>query len=239
MSNGMVLDLVVLGILFISAAVAFMRGFVREVLTIGSLAGAALATFVFGPGLTPLARGWIIDPGAPQPQKLFDLVPYTMLAPVLAYGLVFVAVLIVLTVVTHMISKGVHAAGLGPVDRTLGVVFGLIRGIIIIGLLSLVMNFILNKDQRQKLFADSQTYPYVNYLADFTQGMLPGRDVLGKDGSGKDAAAPVGQGPLEPGQAGRGRSSGGAGYTRGDRKTLDSMVEEQPARKRPPHGFNE
>src|SRR5262245_42049960 len=145
----MVLDLVVIGILLLSAAVAFWRGFVREVLTIGSLLGAAAATYFLGPNLTPMTRGWIIDPEAPEPQRLFGLIPYEMLAPLIAFAIVFVAVLVALTLVTHLVSKGVHSVGLGPVDRSLGVAFGLLRGVIVVGLMGIVMNFVLSDQQRE------------------------------------------------------------------------------------------
>ncbi|MBU6234869.1 MAG: CvpA family protein [Alphaproteobacteria bacterium] len=233
----MVLDLVVLGILLLSSVVAFMRGFVREVLTIGSLAGAAAATLVFGSSLTPMTRGWIIDPNATEPQSLFGLVPYEMLAPVIAYAITFVTVLIVLNIITHMVSKGVHAVGLGPVDRTLGVVFGLVRGVVIVGLLSLVLNFVLSDTQRETMFSDSKTYPYVGYLADLTGALMPGRDVLDKvknHGTDEKAAEKVGQQPLEPGQA---RKS--AGYSSAQRKKLEALVEQpQDQRKSRSMQFN-
>lgn len=227
--NPMVLDLVVLGILLVSAIVAFMRGFVREILTIGSLVGAALATFLFAPMLTPFARGWLVDPNAAEPQQLFGMIPYEMLAPVVAYAVVFVVVLILLTIVTHMVSKGVHSVGLGPVDRSLGVVFGLVRGVIIVGLMSLVMNFVLSDEQRTSIFGESKTYPYVGYLADLTNALLPGREVLDRVHDKKEkaeAAAQIpatGREPLEPGQANGGRSSGG--YTQKERKKLETLIE--------------
>jgi membrane protein required for colicin V production len=231
----MILDLVVLGILFVSAAVAFMRGFVREVLTIGSLAGAAIATLAFGSSLTPTVRGWIVDPSIEAPQLLFNLVPYEMVAPVVSYGIVFVLTLIVLTIITHLISKGVHAAGLGPVDRSLGVVFGLVRGVIVIGLISLVMNFVLNDTQRETFFADSKVYPYVSSLADLTQALLPGRDVLGKKDHAK-AIEDIGKQPLEPGQqSGQSKRSGG---TQKHVKPEETPAEAQAERPRRNLQFN-
>lgn len=231
----MLLDLVVIGILFVSATVAFLRGFVREVLTIGSLAGAAAATLVFGPGLTPLTSSWIIDPAATEPQMLFGLVPYTMIAPVAAYALVFVLTIIVLTIVTHMVSKGVHAVGLGPVDRSLGVVFGLLRGVVIIGLLSLVINFVTDDKQREKYFGDSKTYVYVSYLANLTEALLPDRDVLDKEKL-KKVAEKVGNQPLEPGQS-RAAKGSGAGYSDAQRKKLEGMLE-KPESQRKSMQFN-
>lgn len=232
----MLLDLVVLGILLVSAAVAFMRGFVREVLTIGSLAGAAAATLVFGSALTPVTRGWIVDPNATEPQMLFNLVPYEMLAPVAAYALVFVGTLVVLTMVTHMVSKGVHAVGLGPVDRSLGVVFGLLRGVVIVGLMSLVLNFVLSDTQRDQFFGEAKTYPYVNYMASLTEALLPGRDILNKESIEK-AKEKMGNAPVEPGQS-RAAKNGGAGYNKDQRKKLDGMIE-KPAPERKSMQFND
>lgn len=203
----MVLDLVVIGILFVSAALAFMRGFVREILTIGGLIGAALATWMFGPSLTPTVQGWIVDPNATQPQQLFGLIPYEMLAPVIAFAIVFGVVLVGLSIVTHMISKGVHSVGLGPADRSLGVVFGLARGVILIGLMMLVLNFVFSDKQREQYFGDSKTYPYASYTADLMHALLPGRDVVDKKPN-KDILALTGRQPLEPGQAGKGRRGG-------------------------------
>jgi len=241
--NAMVLDLIVFGILLASAVVAFMRGFVREVLTIGSLGGAAAGALVFGPAVSPIVHGWLVDPAATQPQQLFGLIPYEMLAPVIAYAIVFVVVLILLTIVTHMISKGVHSVGLGPVDRTLGVVFGLVRGVVLIGLMSLVMNFVLSQSQRQEFFGQSKTYPYINYLADLTNALLPGRDVLdkvhhkGKDKetvAGEDAT--VGREPLEPGQSAAAKKTGG--YSDAERKKLEALIQKPKSTPKAHSQFN-
>jgi len=201
----MILDLVVIGVLLLSALVAFWRGFVREVLTIISLLGAAIATYLYGPKMVPIAQGWIVDPEAKDPQVLFGLIPYEMIGTALGFGLVFVVVLAALTLASHFFSRAVHYVGLGPVDRSLGVVFGLVRGVVILGLLSVVLNFAVAEDKRTEYFADSKTYPYMSYLADLTSAMMPGKDALDKSAGDR-----LGKGPLEPGQATRVRSGSGA-----------------------------
>lgn len=241
----MVLDLIVIGVLLISAAVAFWRGFVREVLTIGSLLGAAAATYFFGPNLTPMVRGWIIDPAAKEPQQLFGIVPYEMLAPVIAFAMVFTATLIVLTIATHLIARGVHSVGLGPVDRSLGVVFGLVRGVMIVALMGLIINFVLSDEQQEQYFGESKTFPAVAYSAALAQALMPDREVLeGKAKKKTNAALSAvsgsipGREPLEPGQTGRSASSSsgaaGEGYTAAQRKAIGALVEPQveKARKR-------
>ncbi|HEY8963610.1 MAG TPA: CvpA family protein [Alphaproteobacteria bacterium] len=207
----MILDLVVIGILLLSALVAFWRGFVREVLTIISLLGAAVATFLFGPRMVPVVQDWLVDPEAKEPQQLFGLIPYEMVGTALGFGLVFIVVLSVLTIASHLFSRVVHYVGLGPVDRSLGVVFGLIRGVVILGLMSVVLNFAVAEDKRADYFADSKTYPYMTYLADLTSAMMPGKDVLNRD---KIQMAAQDKSPLEPGQANKVRpASGGSKLT--------------------------
>jgi membrane protein required for colicin V production len=224
----MVLDLVVIGILLVSAAVAFLRGFVREIFTIGSLLGAAFATLYFGPGLVPTVEGWLVDPAASEPQTLFGLIPYSMLVPVVAFALVFTVAILLLTFATFLVSKGVHSVGLGPVDRSLGVVFGLVRGFILIGLMGMVFNFVLSDDQRETYFGQSKTYGYVNYTADLMQALLPGKDVIEtikekKDRHDKKVAA-TGKEPLEPGQTGKARSGNG-NYANLQRQAIQNMAQ--------------
>jgi len=176
----MALDLVVLGILLFSALVAFMRGFIREVLTICGLIGAAIASLYGGPQFAPVTKGWMVDPDAEKPQKLFNLIPYDMVATALAYLIVFVVVLIALNVLAYYISKAARAAGLGPIDRSLGVVFGLLRGVLLIGLLYLPAHIMFTTEQKQDWFGDSKTLPYVTYTAELMQALLPGAEVTDK-----------------------------------------------------------
>src|SRR5271166_3650253 len=106
-------DIVVLGVLAISALLAFLRGFVREVLGIGAWVGAVLAAVWAFPFARPQFREWL---GAP------DLVdPVT-------FGAVFIVVLLVLMLLSGWIGALVRRSVLGGLDRTLGLVFGLVRG---------------------------------------------------------------------------------------------------------------
>ena len=82
-------DLAVLGVLALSALLAFLRGFVREVLGIAAWVGAALAAYLAFPYVRPRVREWL---GAP------DLVD-----PV-AFLTVFVVVLLILLLVSTWIG---------------------------------------------------------------------------------------------------------------------------------------
>lgn len=112
-----VLDLAAIGVLVGSVAWGIWRGFTREIM---SLAGWVLAF---------LAANSVAGP-------LGDMLPASIATPevrvLIAFVVVFVLVLIAAAVVGMVLSKFLKAAGLSGVDRTLGGLFGLARGIIII-----------------------------------------------------------------------------------------------------------
>lgn len=169
----MIFDLIVLAALLISAGIAFFRGFIREVLTILGVLGGLVAAYFCGPLLSPMVRGWFENGGDGEDQKLFNLVPYDVVADGLAYGSVFIIVVIVLSVASHLLSGWAKAVGLGAVDRTLGVIFGILRGVIILGLLYLPIHVLIDPKAREGWFEGSRTHFYVSATADWMMKFLP------------------------------------------------------------------
>lgn len=106
-------DLAVLGILAVSALLAFMRGLVREVLGIGAWFGAIVAAVAGLPLARGIVRNWMTTPEWVDP---------------ISFGVVFLATLILLSIAARIISSSVRGSALGGVDRTLGLIFGLARG---------------------------------------------------------------------------------------------------------------
>ena len=106
-------DLAVLGVLVVSAFLAFLRGLVREVLGIGAWIGAVMAAIATLPMAREVARKWISEPAWIDP---------------VSFLAVFLVTLIVLSLAARMIGGMVRGSALGGVDRSLGLVFGLARG---------------------------------------------------------------------------------------------------------------
>src|SRR6185503_9738014 len=107
-------DLVVLAVLAVSALLAFVRGLVREVLGLAAWVGAIFAGVWALPRVRPRFEEWLghspwVDP--------------------VAFALVFVVSLIVLMLISRWVSALVRASPVGGLDRTLGLVFGLGRGV--------------------------------------------------------------------------------------------------------------
>ena len=175
MDFALILDIVVVVIILISSVVAFLRGFVREVLTILGLGGAALMALIAGPKLAPGIENWLTG-GVPLDEvetKLWGFVPYDIAAMCFSYLGLFVVTLIVMSIISHYIAKSVHAVGLGPVDRSLGVVFGVVRGLLLIGLLYMPFHILMEEKDKEEWFASSHSYGYVEQTSEILVGFMP------------------------------------------------------------------
>ena len=156
-------DIVVLAVIALSTLLALGRGFVKEILSIFGWIGAAIGTFlifVYVPEVREFVGKQIADP---------------LLAKIVCAVGLFVVLLIVLGFFNHAISSRVHASSLGPLDKSLGLVFGLVRGVVLIALAYMVMTdwFMPNKGQRPQVINEARTEPYVAMAADFIKSKIP------------------------------------------------------------------
>lgn len=181
----MIVDLVVLAVVLVSALISFMRGFIREVLTIAGVVGGIVAAIAFGPRLAPTVRGWFgIEEGKDTP-KLFDIIPMEFVSDAVTYGGIFISVVIVLYILTHFISGAAKAVGLGPVDRTLGVVFGIARALILLGLIYMPLNVLIPPSNKEELFEDSQTHFVIEKVSTAMASYLPDYEEVKKEADEK------------------------------------------------------
>ncbi len=175
MSIGLFLDIAVIAVVLISVIIAVLRGFIREVLTIFGFAGGAAAAYVLGDFLVGTTRGWLgVVDDSETPQMFMDVVPYTVVAEVLAYGLVFITFVILLSIVSYFLSKFVKSIGLGAIDRALGAVFGLVRAALVLGLLYLPFYYMVeDKEQKAEWFGDSKSQVYLEAASGWIDGYIP------------------------------------------------------------------
>jgi membrane protein required for colicin V production len=249
MSIATVVDLLVIFVLLISAGVSFFRGFIREVLTIFGVIGGLLAALFFGAMVQPLTDSWFGVEEGKDAGKFFDLIPYSVAADATAYGGIFLSVFIILQLISHFLSSAVQALGLGPVDRTLGVFFGIARGVVLLAILYLPFHLVLSDEQKKLWFKDSKTLFYVESLSKVLAGYLPetGDDKKGdekkEDTDTREKLKSLDvldDGKKKDDQESNPETEGGDaadGYDSKERQILDSLIEKKiPV---PIGGFNE
>jgi membrane protein required for colicin V production len=117
-------DAVVIGIIVVSTVIAFLRGFVREMLTVGSWIGAALVTLYGFPVVTPKFEHWIAS---------------KLAADIIGSVTLFLLTLIIFSLLSHAIARFVRGSALTAVDRSLGLLFGLARGAVLVSLAYMLM----------------------------------------------------------------------------------------------------
>ena len=154
-------DIIIVAIMLISAGVAFFRGLIREVLTLAGVIGGVFVALIFGDNLIPTMEGWLGVGESEEPKELFGLIPYEFLAAVLAYGAVFLAFVIALSILSHFLSKAASAIGLGPIDRTLGILFGLARGLLLLAILYMPLYLTFSDEAKEEWFGNSKLIPYI------------------------------------------------------------------------------
>lgn len=154
-----VLDLIVIIVLVLSGIAAFMRGFVREVLGIAAWIGAFFAALYGFSLLSPMFRD--LAPSAPW------------VADWIAGILIFVLTLVALYILSGLISKTVRETVLGPLDRSLGFVFGLFRGWLIMVALILGLNWIIAPGSQPNWLRDAVTRPMLDRSAAMVIRLLP------------------------------------------------------------------
>jgi len=153
------LDLAAAAILLISAVLAFFRGFVHEVLAITAWVGAVLAALNGLPFVRDKAR---------------ELIPITWAADAAAAAVLFLGSLIVLALITRSISKRVQESALNGLDRSLGFLFGIVRGAFVVAVAYIVLSWVWpGDDERPAWIAEARSLPLMEAGADMVRALVP------------------------------------------------------------------
>ncbi len=122
------LDMIVLAVMLVSGLLAMVRGFMREILSIAAWGAAAIVTLYSFNKLLPTAKTYFNN----------DTV-----ATIAVIAGVFIGTLIVVSIVTVRISDMILDSRIGALDRTLGFLFGLARGLLIVVVAFLFFNWLV------------------------------------------------------------------------------------------------
>jgi membrane protein required for colicin V production len=143
------LDLILVGIMLVSGLLAVMRGFTREVLSlfawIAALIGGYLATL--SPQLLDLAKQYVEQ---------------EIVAKIAIGGIVFLVILIILSLISVRIADFVVDSAAGTFDRTLGFIYGLARGLVLVTIAYLFYGWATACDRQESWVRNAQSLPYIN-----------------------------------------------------------------------------
>ena len=208
-------DILVVLIIIVSALLAFGRGAAREVLGIGAWVGAGVATFFAFPHTRPIAR---------------DLIPSSMLIADVVAGLaVFIVVLVILTFINQIISGRIQRSRGGALDRTLGFIFGLLRGAALVCIAYMLFGSVVQRSEWPPWVDEARTLPYI------TQGVAALREVVPEEVADEgtrhvqetfeDGRKRSVRELTEPVPAERREEDGETGYSDRERNQLDGLSE--------------
>ena len=145
------IDYAIVGIIALSALFSILRGFVKEVL---SLLGWVSAFFI--------AKIYYVS-GA---EWLTGSIESDMARHVVAWILLFLLTLIGFAILNKLIAQVISQSGLSAIDRILGMVFGALRGVLVITLVVVLMRQ-FTAVETESWWASSTVLPHIALLADW------------------------------------------------------------------------
>ncbi|HKD48241.1 MAG TPA: CvpA family protein [Rhizomicrobium sp.] len=222
-------DILVGLVLAVSTFYAVWRGFLHETLSIFALVAAGFAALYLGPWLLPWIR-----------QHITTL----WLAIVATDAAVFLVVYVPLAFLSRRISNAVRGSAIGPLDRILGIAFGVIRGLAIVGLAYIGFVYYVPTHDHPSSLTHARTLPLMQMTAGVLHALVPNRyfgaftahprdqlgDLIRRNEEPVKAAAEEKPENIEVPQDHMPHKSISAarsekGYGAKDRRALDSLVE--------------
>jgi len=209
------LDIILLVVMLISGLLAMIRGFMREVLSIVAWIAAAATTLYFYGRLLPVAKSYFNN----------DIV-----AAGAVIGGVFLGTLLIVSIITVRISDMILDSRIGALDRTLGFLFGLGRGLIIVVVAYLFFDWLVPQKSQPTWVTDAKSRVVLAGTGDWIKSMLPDdpestilkRLKRPKEDGGEEQPA---QGQRSDNSAPRPVASTGEGYERSDRTDMRQLIE--------------
>jgi membrane protein required for colicin V production len=152
------LDGLLIAVMLISGLLAMIRGFMREILSITAWVAAAVMTLYLYAKLLPTAKGYFNN----------DIV-----ANVVVVAGVFLATLLLVSAVTIKISDMVLDSRIGALDRTLGFLFGLGRGLLIVVVAFLFVEWLVPAKAQPGGIRDAKSRVVLIGTGDWLRSLLP------------------------------------------------------------------
>jgi membrane protein required for colicin V production len=152
------LDVILLIVMLVSGLLAMIRGFMREILSIAAWGIAALATLYSFTRVTPLVQQYVQNDIA---------------AKGIAIVGVFLGTLLLVTILTVRISDMILDSRVGALDRTLGFLFGLARGLVIVVIAFLFFAWLVPDNRQPEWVQNAKSKVVLQGTGNWLISMLP------------------------------------------------------------------
>jgi membrane protein required for colicin V production len=153
-----IFDGIVIGVVLFSAVLAMVRGFSREILSIVSWGGSAVAAYYLYPKLVPYAKHYTDD---------------DRIAIVGSAAVVFLVALIIISFITMKIADFIIDSRIGALDRTLGFLFGAARGVLLLVVAVAFWNWLVDEAHRPAWVNNAKSKPFLDSLVVKLEAALP------------------------------------------------------------------
>lgn len=192
------LDIIVISVMLLSGVLAMVRGLMREVFSILSWVVAAGVTLYFYKSTLPFVKPYITQ---------------DMAATATTVAILFLGTLLIASIITARISDMVLDSRIGPVDRSLGFLFGLARGLLVMVVAFMFFNWLVPAKSQPPWVLDAKSRPALQSAGDWLMAQLPDDpentilNKLKKPPAGDEGDAPAAPAaPNAPAPSGGGRN---------------------------------
>ena len=152
------LDLGLIAVILISGFLAMLRGFTREVLAIASWGAAAVAAIYLHPLVLPYVKPYIAK---------------DVIALAVAAAAVFFVTLIVVSLITIKLSDAILDSKVGALDRSLGFLFGAVRGLLLCVIAFVFFNWLVPEQTQPQWVKTARMRPLLQATGDQLMAILP------------------------------------------------------------------
>jgi membrane protein required for colicin V production len=152
------IDVIVIAVILLSAVIALYRGLVRETFSIFEWVASAYAAIRLTPIFQPMLAG-IVEP--------------SWLAWIAVFVGTFLIVLVPLSIMTHRFAELVKRSEIGAIDRALGFVFGIGRGLVIVGLAYIAYASFVPLESQSATVTQARLFPLIQNSSEVLLSLVP------------------------------------------------------------------
>ncbi|WP_417318089.1 CvpA family protein [Emcibacter sp.] len=168
------LDVIVISTLLISGIISWSKGFTTEALSLAAWAGAIIITLQGHPVVSPHTYKLI------QPEIMADIITYALLG---------IGSLVIFKLIASTVGRRIKESHIGALDRGLGILFGTLRGMLLICFVYLLTTPFISPKNYPDWFIEAKSRPLVEYGASMLNAMNPYKDDIDLEETRKDIEA--------------------------------------------------